>query len=464
MKNKLKIVNYLGDYGPINFWQNITKSEIDIDIKFIAENKFNTIILMYPYATFKPELDSFETPYSELLNYIIKVCKNYEIDVVLRFGYLWESNFMEQRTFERYSDIYKSTIDSYKSKYLDDFVDLFHYTMKTYDILHAFISWEDFFWPVRQVAGIDLNDEILDLKNKEFIEFILSKIGHHDKLFIEQRTNGIFHPIEYSNTKLNYSYYNTFCLREHWHDQIKDDYLHIHKNMIVEKQFVEWYSRVSDLLKINKDTKNQLVIDQFNIVDNTFDDDDHHFIEDDDPKRDCMVTNKNFDEVVDFISSVGPHLLGGIGVWCLWDTEVGQSFNGTFKHGKTGYEADCEFDAENNCFNIKEGQFVSTNFGYVRLESENSVSFLLDIETNGSSELRITYNDEQRIINLNESEVVNLEFPKNIDRQFEIFVVSGEITLKRIDIFGITLKSFMYNKNRKPKKSCDASIRLLNRF
>ena len=118
MNSKLKIVNYLGDYGPINFWQNITKSEIDIDIKFIAENQFNTIILMYPYATFKPELDSFETPYSELLNYIIKVCKNYEIDVVLRFGYLWESNFVEQRTFDRYSDIYKSTIDSYKSKYL----------------------------------------------------------------------------------------------------------------------------------------------------------------------------------------------------------------------------------------------------------------------------------------------------------------------------------------------------------
>ena len=108
----------------------------------------------------------------------------------------------------------------------------------------------------------------------------------------------------------------------------------------------------------------------------------------------------------------------------MWDTIVGQAFNGTFKHGQTGYEADCEFDAENNCFNIKEGQFISTNFGYVRLESENPVSFLLDIETNGSSELRITYNDEQRIINLNESEVVNLEFPKNTDRQFEIFVVS----------------------------------------
>ena len=52
-----------------------------------------------------PKLDSFETPYSELLNHIIKVCKKYEINVVLRFGYLWESNFMEQRTFERYSDI-----------------------------------------------------------------------------------------------------------------------------------------------------------------------------------------------------------------------------------------------------------------------------------------------------------------------------------------------------------------------
>ena len=50
MGNKIKAVHYLSDYGPANFWVNITKRNIDVDIPFIKDNGFNTIILIIPYS------------------------------------------------------------------------------------------------------------------------------------------------------------------------------------------------------------------------------------------------------------------------------------------------------------------------------------------------------------------------------------------------------------------------------
>lgn len=470
---KFKMINYLSDYGPTNFWQNITKDKIEKDLEFIANNNINSIILMYPYATFKPKIESFETPYSDLLHFIIKLANEYNIKVILRFGYLWESNFMENRTYERYRKMYKSFKNKTKCEYLDDFVNFFNYTINEYNILHTFISWEDFFWPVHYEYTLEnginkqTNQEV-ELENKELIEYILKKIGHNEKLFIEQRTNGFFNKINYTNNEISYSYYNTFSLGINWFNQIAEERENknhcINRNMIVEKNFIEWYSRVVELLDINEKTDNKLIIDQFNIIDNTWDEDDYHKLKENDMRKKCFADNNNFKSILNFISVIAPKLLGGIGIWCMWDTIIGHAYNGTFKHDECGWDTNAYFNRQDKYFKFEKNNYIKTCFGYVREREDKKMNILIDIKTNQETELVVKYNNEKHNISVNKNEKLILPFSGNSDRNFELKLLSGEIEVHRIDIFGMKLKSFMYDENKIPKKNLNSTMKLINSF
>ena len=156
---RIKVINYLSDFGSVNFWSNISKNKIDNDLEFIKECGFDSIIVMLPYASFKPNLSNFETEYTEIFDYLISSCKQKEIYVILRIGYLWEESFQEDRTFERYTKIYKYICKNilirkleYKTKeklLYEGFISFVKYYSSKIDIFHSFLSWQVFFWPIK---------------------------------------------------------------------------------------------------------------------------------------------------------------------------------------------------------------------------------------------------------------------------------------------------------------------------
>lgn len=450
MNLKYKIINYFGDYGTANFWSNISNSEIVQDLKFIKNKGFNTILLMLPYKAFKPSFDNFDSKYSDTLDFLMKEAKKNNLYVIFRIGYLWESNFDQDRTLERYIDMYASCKEHRKSKYEDDFISYVNYFYDNYDFEQMMISWEDFFWPIAFYNATRNNDnQENERETIAFVEYLLGKIGEKEKLFVEQRTNGDFNKISY-NPKVSYAYYNTYNIQS-WEDDFIDQNfgrgIVISKSMLIQKQFVEWLSRMKAELDLNKD--NKLIIDQFNIIDNTFSDDDDHE-EFNKTKQKLLCDESNFEEIMDFLIPIIKHNILGIGFWSLWSTFAGHIYNGTFKFDAEGWDTNGYINK--GTVLLKPQQHISTNLGYVRLDSKKSWNILIKYSAEKDSKVCIKFNDETQTVNFkagkNNQEIIRYN-TKITNRNLLIEPLSSEISISRIDCFNIMHKSILFDEDRK---------------
>lgn len=460
---KYKIINYFGDYGTANFWSNISDNEIIEDLQFIKEKGFNTILLLIPYTAFKPFFNNFETKYNHSLELIMNEAKKNNLYVIFRIGYLWESTFDEYRTFERYLDMYSSCKQHVKSRFEDDFIEYIHYYYDNYDFVHMMISWEDFFWPVyyyNASRGDEDNQEI-ERETIAFMEYLLSKIGHKEKIFIEQRTNGDFDKINY-NPSVTYAYYNTLNIQSWDDDFIGENFgrgIIISESMVIQKQFVEWYSRMKARLCL--DEKNKIIIDQFNIIDNTFSDDDDH--EEFDKSKQKLVCNENnFNEVMDFLTPIIKHNVYGIGFWSLWSTYAGHVYNGTFKFGAEGWETNGYING--GCLYLKLEEYIATNLGYVRLDIDKSWNIFIEYTSLSGCEVKMLFNNSCQIISLKAGNKIqkHIEFHNVSDKRFKVELLEKEIIIHRIDCYNIMHKSILFNEKREPEFGLASLKSLMN--
>lgn len=450
MKTNLefKIINYLGDYGTANFWSNITDINISEDLKFIKEKGFNTVLLMIPYCAFKPSLDSFENKYEQTLQNVLTVAEEHDIHVIFRIGYLWESSFDQERTLERYIDMFSKYKDGNKSVYEDDFINYVNHFYDNYSFLHMMISWEDFFWPINFYNLTRNNDnQENERETIAFMEYLLGRIGYKEKLFVEQRTNGDFNKINY-NPAVSYAYYNTYNIQSWDDDYIDKNFgrgILISESMLIEKQFIEWLSRMKQELNLNKE--NKLIIDQFNIIDNTFSDDDDHQ-EFNVTKQKLLCDESNLEEVMDFLVPVIKNNIYGIGFWSLWSTYAGHVYNGTFKFGAEGWDTDGQII--NGDLLLNSSNYVASNLGYVRLDSNRKWNILLEYSSAEDAKILISFNNTSQVVNLSPADNRKEFFSYAIiqDRGLKIEVVSGRVAIHRIDCFNIMHKSILFDENR----------------
>lgn len=444
-----KIVNYFGNYGPANFWSNIKDEDIIIDLRFIKDKGFNAILLLVPYASFKPHADSFESKFEKTLNNIFEIARALGLDIILRIGYLWESSFREDRTFERYLDMYSCYKSRKESIYENDFIDFLNYFYNNYEFLHMIISWEDFFWPIHHYNQDKRNeDQYIEKETVRFVTYLLKKIGHKDRLHIEQRTNGDFDKIEY-NDSVSYAYYNTFNILGWEDDLVGHNFgrgVIIDESLLIPKHFIEWYSRLKQIL--NLDSSHKLIIDQFNVIDNTFQDDLFHNNQiRAKTKLGCSVENLN--SVFEFLAPIINHNIYGIGFWSLWTTVSGHIYNGTFKFGTEGWETDGIYD--NGRIKLNLFQSISTNLGYVRLDSSLTWNIYINYSTSKSSKIILRFNNTNEVIKLERGECNWLErsFEFIGNKELSVICFIGEIVINRIDCFNMKHESFLYDEKRK---------------
>lgn len=480
MGNKIKAVHYLSDYGPANFWVNITKRNIDVDIPFIKNNGFNTIILIIPYSTFVPEVGQFNMECVNDLDYIVGKCRDYGLKIVMRAGYLWDTTFSNDTTYNRYIEMYTAYETKTKSKYIDDFNNYLNFLNDRYpDIECIYLSWEDYFWPVSNYLfkkhkpeelneknrrqyhetqnPLDINypvyfDEPTDLPVRDFIEHLLANVKNKSKLTIEQRTNGVFNKIRHDHD-LEFGYYNPYCLKSKWYELIQRDFLNIQDNLVLEKQFLEWFSRVRDILKIG--TKKKFILCQFNLLDNTYDDDEHHnknigyrIFRDRNYLGDGFNLPEKLLESMDLFKSIITSTLDGIGVWALWSTYNGNVYNGTFKYGTRGWETQGALQDEG--VYLTTGQNLTTDLAYTGLNEK----YKLMIRTTCTQPctINVKIGECEKDFNIQPGACINTLDIKGSPRgtNLSFNVKQGSTTITRVEAYRMDLKSFLYTHDKKP--------------
>lgn len=446
-----KIINYFGDYGTANFWSNIKEHEIELDFAFIESKGFNAVMLMVPYSSFCQNIDStFICKYTGTLTFLMNCAERHGLKVIARIGYLWESNFDHDRTLERFIDMYAKFSDGNVSIYENQFIEFVQFYSRNYGFEHVVLSWEDFFWPINFHNLTRGNDNQHNEREMiRFMEHLLGRIGRIDHLHVEQRTNGDFDPIKY-NPSVSYAYYNTYNIQSWDDDYIDRNFgrgILISGSMLLEKQFVEWLSRMKQGLALSKDRK--LIIDQFNIIDNTFSDDEDHQ-EFNLTKKKLLCDSSNFAEVMDFITPIIKNNIYGIGFWSLWSTYAGHVYNGTFKFGMEGWDSDGMLSDAGVTLSKK--QHISTNLGYVRLDGVKNWNIIIKYSCISNSQIMLRFNNKVEILDLSRGENMSLikKYRPITDRTLSIEVLSEQVTIHRIDCFNIMHKSFLFDMKRNP--------------
>tara|TARA_B100001093_G_C26851031_1_gene1025145 strand:- start:2703 stop:4136 length:1434 start_codon:yes stop_codon:yes gene_type:complete len=460
-KDKIKVVNYFSDFGPANFWSNISKDKIISDILFIKGAGFNSIIIMLPYASFKPNINNFDSEYIEIFDFLISICVNNDIKVILRIGYLWEEIPYNDRTFERYKLIYKY-IDSFSfrnpfssksngKRLFDDYISFLKYYSSKKEIYESFISWEDFFWPIKYETGLD-SDEKLDQETGKILRLILDTTKSH-KIHIEHRTNAHCNTVKTKYSKTHYGYFNAGSICHYWYNLISEKLKQktiIYQNLTMEKNFLEWLSRLIITFEL-KNPENKFILNQFNFYDNSLED----------LKGSAfhrhLLDKHDIDRAVSFLEFVQPlasRYFCGIGFWNLWSTISGQIYNGCFVHGLKGWSTTGKFLHKDLTLYLGKNDELNTKLGYIRIADHSEINFCIEYKPSANCVLHIYLGTSFKKIKIRpDSHSVKLRFDSFKQRTLRIVCKCNEnqgIEITRVDAWKNTHDSMIFDYERKP--------------
>lgn len=139
----LKSVTYFGDEWPINYWNSEDK-DMEENLRRIAEDGFNSIILVIPWREFQP--NSMESYFNEeaflRLEEVMECAGRHGLGVMFRIGYTWDYAG-ETELPSRYGGV--------TEKGGRDWTAWMDYSERLYETASAysnfwggFITWEDF--------------------------------------------------------------------------------------------------------------------------------------------------------------------------------------------------------------------------------------------------------------------------------------------------------------------------------
>lgn len=155
--------HYFADCSMSNFWSSFKIANLDSDFARIRGDGFTHIILIVPWAQFHERLDDMElsATYVARLNAILDAALRQSMQVILRVGFLWENAPVRQRTYERFRQL---PFSKKHQKCWKRFTGLVKELMTEHEnFAFAFISWEDFFWPIYKNYSRQPEDERQEL-------------------------------------------------------------------------------------------------------------------------------------------------------------------------------------------------------------------------------------------------------------------------------------------------------------
>jgi len=139
----LKSVTYFGDEWPINYWNSEDK-DMDQNMKKIAADGFNSIILVIPWREFQPAVvgQYFNEGAFERLDKVMECAEENNLGVLLRIGYTWDYLGVSELP-ERFGGVtVKGSTDW--NLWMDYSKRLYETASAHPNFWGGFITWEDF--------------------------------------------------------------------------------------------------------------------------------------------------------------------------------------------------------------------------------------------------------------------------------------------------------------------------------
>ncbi|MEY8339481.1 hypothetical protein AALB16_15930 [Lachnospiraceae bacterium 62-35] len=137
----LKSATYYSDDWVVNFW-NSESSHMDEELEKIAEDGFNSIILVVPWGEFQPQMlpVRYESYAFDKLNQVMEAAGRHGLWVILRVGYTWDYSGGEG--IERYEKLLYD--ESTKQAWLDYIKKIYEAAAAHDNFYGGFLTWEDF--------------------------------------------------------------------------------------------------------------------------------------------------------------------------------------------------------------------------------------------------------------------------------------------------------------------------------
>lgn len=146
----LKSATYYSDDWVVNFWNSESKNMTE-ELKQIADDGFNSIILVIPWREFQPDManNSYNEYALSKLHKVMEEAEKQGLWVVLRVGYTWDyygnDNVLERYQALLYDDSVKHAWRNYVSR-------IYQETSNYDNFYGGFLTWEDF-WNFVDIAG-----------------------------------------------------------------------------------------------------------------------------------------------------------------------------------------------------------------------------------------------------------------------------------------------------------------------
>lgn len=138
----LKSVTYVSDAWVINFW-NTESDNMDAELKQIAADGFNSIILAIPWREFQPGTSpvSYNQYAFDKLDCVMRAAEDHGLWVELRVSYTWDY-YEEEESRLRFREMIG---DEKLERAWLEYVEKLYQTASGYPNFHGgFITWEDF--------------------------------------------------------------------------------------------------------------------------------------------------------------------------------------------------------------------------------------------------------------------------------------------------------------------------------
>ena len=138
----LKSATYYSDDWVVNFW-NSESAMMDQELKKIAEDGFNSIILVVPWREFQPETSPISyNPYAlKKFDRVMKSAEKNGLWVQLRIGYTWDY-YSHESVLPRYQSLIYQDIT--KKAWLDYAKTIYERASAFPNFYGGFLTWEDF--------------------------------------------------------------------------------------------------------------------------------------------------------------------------------------------------------------------------------------------------------------------------------------------------------------------------------
>ncbi len=158
----LKSATYCSDEWVVNFW-NSESDHLEEELRQIAEDGFNSIILVLPWREFQPETEpvSYNEYALAKLDRVMEAAKAQGLWVSLRVGYTWD--YWDDGTDVR-ARFREVMWDETVQKAWDDYVKTIYERASSHGNLYGgFITWEDFWSFTGYASGLGNTQESVEL-------------------------------------------------------------------------------------------------------------------------------------------------------------------------------------------------------------------------------------------------------------------------------------------------------------